>query len=75
MLNPFHLSHNMKQKLLEEPVTIQEKPIQDRLKNASCITVESALRNKVNLNVSWYDVHGQEQNQKYSISAGSVIEF
>ena len=66
----------MKQKLLEEPITaIQQKPIQDRLKNASCITVESALRNKVNLNVSWYDVHGQEQNQKYSISAGSVIEF
>ena len=55
--------------------TIQEKPIQDRLKQASCITVESAVRNKVNLNVSWYDVHGEEQNQKYSISAGSVIEF
>ena len=65
----------MKQKLFEEPVVLQEKPIQDRLRNASCITVESALRNKVNLNVSWYDVHGQEQNQKYSISAGSVIEF
>ena len=76
MLNSFHLSHNMKQKLLEKSVTtIQEKPIQDRLRNASCITVESALRNKVNLNVSWYDVHGQEQSQKYSISAGSVIEF
>jgi len=55
--------------------TIQEKPIQDRLKQASCITVESAMRNKVNLNISWYDVHGEEQNQKYSISAGSVIEF
>ena len=66
----------MKQTLSEESITtIQEKPIQDRLRNASCITVESALRNKVNLNVSWYDVHGQEQNQKYSISAGSVIEF
>jgi len=55
--------------------TIQEKPIQYRLKQASCITVESAIRNKVNLNVSWYDVHGEEQSQKYSISAGSVIEF
>lgn len=55
--------------------TIQEKPIQDRLRHASCITVESALRNKVNLNISWYDVHGDEQNQKYTISAGSVIEF
>ena len=58
------------------PTTIvQEKSIQDRLRNASCITVESALRNKVNLNVAWYDVHGQEQSQKYAISAGSVIEF
>ena len=55
--------------------TIQEKPIQDRLRHASCITVESALRNKVNLNISWYDVHGDEQNQKYTISAGTVIEF
>ena len=55
--------------------TIQERPIQDRLKHASCITVESAVRNKVNLSISWYDVHGEEQNQKYSISAGSVIEF
>ncbi len=65
----------MKQKQeLQEP-TIHEKPIQDRLRQASCITVESALRNKVNLNVSWYDVHGKEQNQKYTISAGSVIEF
>jgi len=54
---------------------IQEKPIQDRIKQASCITVESALRNKVILNISWYDVHGEEQTQKYTISAGSVIEF
>jgi hypothetical protein len=27
------------------------------------------------LNVEWYDVHGEQQNQKYSISAGSIIEF
>ncbi|HEY4680551.1 MAG TPA: hypothetical protein VIH04_04720 [Nitrosarchaeum sp.] len=54
--------------------TIQ-KPIQDRLRQASCIKVESALRNKVDLNVSWYDIHGKEQSQKYTISAGSVIEF
>ena len=52
-----------------------EKPIQDRLKQASCITIESALRNKVNINVSWYDVHGEEQSQKYAVPAGSVIEF
>ena len=62
------------EKSLEE-TKIQEKLIQDRLRQASCITIESALRNKVNLNISWYDVHGDEQSQKYTISAGSVIEF
>ena len=66
----------MKQKqTLQETTIPQEKSIQNRLRNANCITVESAQRNKVNLNVSWYDVHGQEQNQKYLISAGSVIVF
>ncbi|WP_428326423.1 hypothetical protein [Nitrosopumilus sp.] len=55
--------------------TVIEKPIQDRLRQASHITVESALRNKVNLNIAWYDVHGEQQNQKFTISAGSVIEF
>ncbi|NND86415.1 MAG: hypothetical protein HKM23_03610 [Nitrosopumilus sp.] len=60
---------------LSQQTTNQEKPIQDRLRQASQITVESALRNKVNLNVSWYDVHGEQQSQKYTITAGSVIEF
>ena len=55
--------------------TVIEKPIQDRLRQANHITVESALRNKVNLNIAWYDVHGEQQNQKFTISAGSVIEF
>ncbi len=55
--------------------TIIEKPIQDRLRQASHITIESALRNKVNLDIAWYDVHGVQQNQKFTISAGSVIEF
>ena len=62
-------------KELIKETTMPEKPIQDRLRQASCITIESALRNKVNLNISWYDVHGEQQNQKYIISAGSVIEF
>jgi hypothetical protein len=62
------------EKSLKE-TTVQEKVIQDRLRQASSITIESALRNKVNLNISWYDVHGDEQSQKYTISAGSVIEF
>lgn len=61
------------QQTIENPTP--EKPIQYRLRQASCITVESAIRNKVNLNISWYDVHGEEQSQKYSISAGSVIEL
>jgi len=60
------------EKLLQQTI---QKPIQDRLRQASHITVESALRNKVSLNVSWYDVHGEQQSQRYSISAGSVIEF
>ena len=62
-------------KRLSQETTIQEKPIQDRIRQASCITIVSALRNKVNLNITWYDVHGTEQSQKYTISAGSVIEF
>jgi hypothetical protein len=65
-------------KLVMEKTTkenITEKSIQDRLRQASHITVESALRNKVNLNITWYDVHGEQQSQKFTISAGSVIEF
>jgi len=62
------------EKLIQE-TTVQEKPIQERLRQASHITIESALRNKVSLNVAWYDVHGEQQSQKYTISAGSVIEF
>lgn len=65
----------MNMEKISQETTIQEKPIQDRIRQASCITIESALRNKVNLNITWYDVHGDEQSQKYTISAGSVIEF
>jgi len=60
---------------LSGQTTLQEKPIQDRIRQASSIIIESAIRNKVSLNVSWYDVHGEPQSQKYTISAGSVIEF
>jgi len=73
VLNHYCLSLNMEK--ISQETTIQEKPIQDRIRQASCITIESALRNKVNLNITWYDVHGDEQSQKYTISAGSVIEF
>ena len=50
-------------------------PIQDRLKSASTITVESAKRNKVDLKVTWYDVHGEERTQSFSLAAGSIVEF
>jgi hypothetical protein len=65
------------QQQLEETITQSPipKPIQDRLRQASHITVQSAVRNKVNLNVSWYDVHGEQQSQEYTIPAGSTIEF
>jgi len=60
------------QELMEQPI---QKPIQDRLRQASHIEVESAIRNKVSLNISWYDIHGEQQSQKYTILAGSIIEF
>ena len=72
------LNHNLvlfDMEKFDEKTTVLEKPIQDRLRQASHITIESALRNKVNLNVAWYDIHGVQQNQKYTVSAGSVIEF
>lgn len=75
MLNPYCQKPYMRKTDKEPIIENVEKPIQDRLRQASCITVESALRNKVNLNIAWYDVHGQEQNQKFTISAGSVIEL
>lgn len=75
MLNPYYQKPHMRKTNKEVVIENVEKPIQDRLRQASCITVESALRNKVNLNIAWYDVHGQEQNQKFTVPAGSVIEL
>ena len=46
-----------------------------QIKTGNCITIESVLRNKVDINISWYDVYGDEQNQKYTISTGSVIDL
>ncbi len=67
----------MKKSQIQETVTQSPilKPLQDRLKQASHITVQSAARNKVSLNISWYDVHGEAQSQEYTIPAGSTIEF
>ena len=59
----------------QNEITMLEKPIQDRLRQANHITIESARRNKVDLNISWYDVHGENHTEKYSIAEGSRIEF
>jgi len=80
MLNDYHSLLHMKQKLEQQEEEIIEKqsspkPIQDRLRQASHIEVESAIRNKVSLNISWYDIHGEQQSQKYTLPTGSVIEF
>ncbi len=83
MLNDYYSLFHMKQQLQEqqeeEIIELQQqpiqKPIQDRLRQASHIEIESAVRNKVNLSISWYDIHGEQQSQKYVIPAGSIIEF
>ena len=63
--------------IMKQPQQLESptKPIQDRLKQSSHITVESAVRNNVNLNVFWYERHGEQQNLKYVICTGSTIEF
>ena len=79
MRNDYHSLLHMKQKLEQQEIIEQQqsspKPIQNRLRQASHIEIESAVRNKVNLNISWYDIHGEPQSQKYTIPAGSIIEF
>jgi hypothetical protein len=54
---------------------MSEKPISDIIKMAHTIEVESALRRKVGLKISWYDVHGQNHTQHYSLIEGSTIEL
>ncbi len=54
---------------------MKDLPIEDRIKMAHSIKIESAKRNKLDLKVSWCDVHGKEQSQRFSVSAGSIIEF
>ncbi len=54
---------------------MKDLPIEDRIKMAHSIKIESAKRNKLDLKVSWRDVHGEEQSQRFSVSAGSIIEF
>ena len=54
---------------------MSEIPLQDRIKMAHTIEVESATRRKLGLRVSWYDVHGNNHTEKYSLEEGSRIEF
>jgi len=54
---------------------MSEIQLSDRIKMAHAIKVESAMRGKLALRVSWYDVKGGSHTQKYSLDEGSVIEF
>ncbi|MDX1442082.1 MAG: hypothetical protein R3237_06460 [Nitrosopumilaceae archaeon] len=54
---------------------MSEKPISDRIKMAHTIKVESAARKKVGLKISWYDVHGKNHTQSFSLGEGSTIEL
>ena len=54
---------------------MSEIQLQDRIKMAHTIEVESATRRKLGLKISWYDVHGENHTQEYSLSEGSRIEF
>ncbi|MBA4455008.1 MAG: hypothetical protein H2B05_08770 [Nitrosopumilaceae archaeon] len=54
---------------------MSEVQLSDRIRMAHTIEVESATRKKVALKVSWYDVHGKNHTQNYSLNEGSTIEL
>ena len=54
---------------------MNEIQLEDRIKMAHTIKVKSALRRKVGLEISWFDVHGESHTQEFSIKEGSIIEF
>ena len=54
---------------------MSELQLSDRIKMAHTIEVESATRRKLGLKISWYDAHGENQTQEFSLSEGSKIEF
>ena len=54
---------------------MSETQLGDRIKMAHTIEVESAMRRKVALKISWYDVHGENHTQNYSLNEGSTIEL
>ena len=55
--------------------SMSEIQLSERIKMAHSIKVESAMRGKLALRVSWYDIKGGSHTQKYSLEEGSVIEF
>jgi hypothetical protein len=54
---------------------MNETQLGDRIKIAHTIEVESAMRRKVALKISWYDVHGENHTQNFSLNEGSTIEL
>ena len=54
---------------------MSEVQLSDRIRMAHTIEVESAMRRKVALKISWYDVHGESHTQHYSLNEGSTIEL
>jgi len=54
---------------------MSEVQLSDRIKMAHTIEVESAMRRKVLLKISWYDVHGENHSQNYSLNEGSTVEL
>ena len=49
--------------------------LSERIRMAHTIEVESAMRRKVALKISWYDVHGENHTQNYLLNEGSIIEL
>jgi len=56
-------------------ISMNEVQLCDRIRMAHTIEVESAMRRKVSLKISWYDVHGENHTQNYSLNEGSTIEL
>ena len=54
---------------------MSEAQLGDRIKMAHTIKFTSAMRRKLALEVSWFDVHGQSHTEEFSVKEGSVIEF
>ena len=54
---------------------MNELPVEDRIKTAHTLEVESAVRRRLALKISWYDIHGKNHTKTYSLKEGSVIEL